>query len=134
MARYIDDPTISDDAALWRRIPPWHFVFDKNRGRWRAASAAFENHPNGTPMSVLLATLMQRENRGPRQALGGLGDYALASITAGLVRRCEQGVAHEPLPDEPAHGVVFGNKTKSVRRRFAREAEWVIPPPETQSA
>ena len=46
----------------------------------------------------------------------------------------EQGVAHDPLPDEPAHGVVFGHKTKSVRKRFALEAEWIIPPPETQSA
>jgi hypothetical protein len=53
---YIDDPTISDETELWRRIPPWHFFHDENLGRIRPSSAAFENHPDGSPMSVLLAT------------------------------------------------------------------------------
>ena len=50
-----DDPTIPDLAELWRRIPPWHLVKDDNLGRVRPSSAAFDNHPNGSPMSVLLA-------------------------------------------------------------------------------
>jgi len=81
-------------------------------------------------MSVVLANLVKRDDRGPRDALGGHEDFALAAITAGLARRCEQGVAREPRPDEPAHGVVFGKKTDSVRKKFARQAEWVIPPPD----
>ena len=52
---YSDDPTIPDDAELWRRIPPWHFFHDANLGQIRPWSAAFEDHPNGSPMSVLLA-------------------------------------------------------------------------------
>jgi hypothetical protein len=51
-----DDPSIPDDAELWRRIPPWHF-------------------------------------------------YQLA------------------------HAVVLGRKTDSIKRRFAREARWVVLPP-----
>ena len=30
--------------------------------------------------------------------------------------------------NEPAHAEVFGKKTDSVRKRFARAAVWVIPP------
>ena len=28
-----DDPTVPDEAELWRRIPPWHFVVDENLDR-----------------------------------------------------------------------------------------------------
>jgi len=52
---YSDDPTIPDDAERWRRIPPWHFFHDENLRQIRPSSAAFEDHPNGSPMSVLLA-------------------------------------------------------------------------------
>ena len=32
MDGYRDDPTILDDAALWRRIPPWGVVAHPNHG------------------------------------------------------------------------------------------------------
>lgn len=35
---YVDDPTIDDRSELWRRIPPWHFVYDDNLGRMRPAN------------------------------------------------------------------------------------------------
>lgn len=132
MDGYTDDPKVSDEAVLWRCIPAWHFVFDKNRGRGRPKSAAFENHPDGTPMSILFADLVEQDGRGPRDAVAGHEDFGLAAITAGLARRCEQGVAHDPLPSEPAHGVVFGKKTYSVRKTFAKQAVWVIPPPDVK--
>lgn len=79
---YGDDPTISDEAELWRRIPPWHVVSDQNSGQRRASSAAFDNDPDGSPMSVVLAA----ESGGPAAALAGHPEYALATITAGLAR------------------------------------------------
>ena len=124
-----DDPTIPDQAELWRRIPPWHFVRDENLGRVRPSSAAFDNHPNGSPMSILLAEEVTAAGRGPDTALSGHERFALASITAGLARDCGQGIAREPLPDEPAHGVVFGEKTKRTKKRLATGAQWVVPPP-----
>jgi hypothetical protein len=81
-ADYSDDPTIPDDAELWRRIPPWHFVDDGNLGQIRPSSAAFEDHPDGSPMSVLLAV----EAGDPQRALAGHQGFALASITAALAR------------------------------------------------
>lgn len=126
---YADDRSIADDARLWRRIPPWHFVHDENLGKIRVSSAAFCNHPNGSPMSIVIAELVVQSGRGPRDVLRDYDGFALAAITAGLARSKQQGVAKEPLPEEPAHGVVFGNKPRSVSKTLALGSEWVIAPP-----
>jgi hypothetical protein len=125
---YSDDPTIHDEAELWRRIPPWHFVKDENVGQVRPSKAAFDNHQNGSPMSVVLADVVTESGRDPSAVLAGHEGFALAAITAGLARQCEQGVARGPLSDEPAHAVVFGKKTDGVKKRLARGSRWIVPP------
>ena len=77
-------------------------------------------------MSVVLA----KEHSNPQAYLEKFRDkgYTLASITARLAREYCQGVAREPKLDEPAHAVVFGKKTAAIRKQFAVEADWVIPP------
>lgn len=130
MDGYRDDPTILDDAALWRRIPPQHFVPDPNLGVVRPSSAAFEDSPDGSPMSVFLAEIVEKTGRKADDTLVGHAGYALSAFTAGLARHCKQGVACDPEPAEPAHAVVFGKKTKSISRTLAKGSEWVIPPPD----
>jgi hypothetical protein len=127
---YRDDPTIGDDAPLWRRIPPWHFVFDENLGRWRPSSAAFEDHPDRSPMSVLLGQDVLNQGRTAGSVLEGHQGFGLAAIAAGLARRNRQGVMRKPRPDEPAHAEVFGKKTGAVKKAFVRNCYWVLPPPE----
>lgn len=61
---YADDPTIADDAALWRRIHPTWAVADENRGRLRVSSAAFEDSPDGSPTSILIADVVFATLRG----------------------------------------------------------------------
>jgi hypothetical protein len=124
-----DDSTIPDDEDLWRRIPPWHFVFDENRGAVRPSSAAFDDDEDGQPMSVYLASAAAA----PDIVLRGHAGFALATITAGLARECQQALVRDPLPEAPSHAVVIGRKTHGIRRRFAREAQWVISPPVTTS-
>ena len=125
---YHDDPSIPDNAALWRRIHPSWWVPDENRGRLRLTSAAFADHPNGTPMSVLIEDVVLSAGRSPEDVLAPFKGYAMASIKAGLARECSLGVMREPLPEEPAHAVVFGKKTKQVRRKLASGSEWIIEP------
>ena len=131
---YKNDLSIADAARLWRRIPPWHFVFDGNLQRWRPSSAAFDNDPDGSPMSALLEELVLARGRSPIEALSGFEGYGLAAITAGLARACGQGVAHDPTPQEAAHAVVFGVKPKSIQRRLAKGSIWVVPPPQPPTA
>lgn len=125
-----DDPTIVDAASLWRRIPPWHFVRDDNAGIMRPSSAAFENHPNGSPMSVILGDEILASGRLAEEVLAGHVGFALAVFTAGLARQSGQGVMRDPRPEEPAHAVVFGEKPKRVGRLLAKSAKWVISPSE----
>jgi len=125
---YEDDTTILDDAELWRRMPPLHVVPDKNRGGKRISSAAFTDHPNGTPMSVVLGQDLLEAGRDAYSVIVGHDNFCLASVTAELARSLEQGIVRRPLNDEPAHAEVFGRKAAGVRKQFAREATWVIGP------
>ena len=126
---YVDDLTIEDDAPLWRRVPPWHFVFDENLGRPRPSKAAFEDHPDGSPMSVALGQEVLESGRTAESLLEEYDRFGLASFIAGFAREKGQGVVRSPLPEEPAHAEVFGKKTEGVRRAFAKKCIWVVPPP-----
>jgi hypothetical protein len=125
---YSDDLTVPNEAQLLRRIPRVHFIKDEISGRVRPSSAAFDNDPDGSPMSVVLADVLPQIGHSPADVLTGHEGYALASIAAGLARECGQGVARDPLPEEPAHALVFGEKPRRIRRNLAKGACWVIPP------
>ena len=123
---FTDDPTIPDNAILWRWIPPWHFTYDRRERRWRPSSAAFEDDPDGDPMSVVIAA----ESHGPEAALTGPHqDYGLAAISARLVHERGQIIVRAPTAEEPAHAYVVGDKRESTRKAFARQAVWVVRPP-----
>lgn len=102
---------------------------DQNRGGVRPSSAAFEDDPDGNPMSVFVERLVRSGQASEAQVMAGHEGFALASIMAGLARKNGQGVALEET-SVPGHAVVFGRKTKSVSRSFAQSALWVIPPAE----
>jgi hypothetical protein len=80
-------------------------------------------------MSVVLAELVLQSARTPQHILVGYDGFSLVAISAGLVRSKQQGVMRDPLPEEPAHALVFGNKTDSVRRTLAKGSKWIIGPP-----
>jgi hypothetical protein len=122
-----DDASIQNAEHLLRRIPKYHIIPDARCGS-RISSAAFDDHPSGSPMSVCLESVVWSSGREPRDVLAGHGGFSLAAITAGLARECGQAVLRDPLPDEPAHALVAGKKTRSVRRKMATGAEWVVPP------
>ena len=130
-AEYIDDDTILNDVELYRRVPPQWLVRDEKLGTVRPSSQAFQDSPNGTPMSVTLSDVLTAAGREPLSVLNGHEGFGLASITTGLARECRQGIVRNPTEEEPAHGLVFGKKTGSVKSRFAKESRWVVEPPET---
>jgi hypothetical protein len=73
-------------------------------------------------MSIILADILAQTGRDPAATLVGHEEFALALITAGLARECGQGITREPLLDEPAHAIVFGEKPKRVQRKLAKES------------
>jgi hypothetical protein len=130
MADLSDDGSIADQEQLWRRIPPRWWVKDEQLGRLRPSSAAFTNDPDGSPMSIQIASVLAANGLGPGHVLAGPQHrgFALASVTAGSVRQLGQGVMRTPLPGDPAHGEVLGHKPKRVQKALARQAMWVVPP------
>lgn len=128
MGDLVDDVTIANDAALWRRVPPWHIVPDENRGGHRVSSAAFEDDQDGSPMSVVLGDDVLASDRTAESVLADYSGFALARICAGLARELKQGICRDPTVDEPAHALVFGKKSKGVSRAMSRASVWIIPP------
>ena len=123
-----DDKSIDGAVLLWRRIPPWHVVFDTNENRWRPSSAAFADDPDGEPMSVILGNDVHAVGRLPETALAGHEGFALAAIPAQLARDCGTIIVRDPLPEEPCHALVIGSKPKAVQRRWAKQAIWIVQP------
>ena len=74
-----DDPTIKDDAFLWRRILP-QWVHREPEGNTRAASFAFIDRHSGE-LSMHLASLTTKE-----QVLKEHPEDSLVEIEAGFVR------------------------------------------------
>jgi len=123
-----DDVSIQDDDNLWRRITPEWIVEDKNAGELRPSSAAFQDHPNGSAMSVGIASVAAENDRTPTDMLVGHQDYGLVGFPVHAARLAGQAIRRSPLENQPEHGEVVGKKTRSVRRQLARASVWVVPP------
>lgn len=131
-SRSVNDPSISDEADLWRRISPEWIILDENLGRQRVTSKAFQNL-EGDNLSVLLEQIVRETGRTADDVLENLSGYSLAAVTAGQARALGQGVVRAPEPDEPAHCHMVGKKGKGTRKKLASAARWVIPPHASQS-
>src|SRR5688572_7853502 len=104
---YDDDPTITDDDELLRRIRPELIVPDqKSASGRRLSSAAFDDSSDGTPCSVNV----RREALAPETILAQEkhGGYSIASVTAHVPRSLKQTVLHWPDDEEPGHAYIAG--------------------------
>ena len=101
---------LSDDELLWRRIHASHITSDG-----RVSSAAFS--PNR--MSVDLASLQLDMSITLRDGAG------VAEIETAAARDLGQEVVGDPLPVNPAHALVVGDKPKRVRRALRDAARFV---------
>jgi hypothetical protein len=119
-----DDPSITDEERLFRRIPrPW-INWDEH-GNAAISSAAFKDED----LSVALESVMVRDGRPPADAIRNYTGYGLAAITAARARSLNQRVARDPIEEEPAHGVVYGQKKRGgIAGKLRDGASWVIAP------
>lgn len=124
-----DDPSIPNSELLYRRIGIKLF----NQDTGQPNSNAFDNgrDPEGTSpnsMSVALDSELKNLSKKPEDILVGYENCGVVSLTAELVRDCDQIVVRDDTED-PAHAHVVGKKTKGIKRRLAAECTWVIRPP-----
>jgi hypothetical protein len=120
-----DDPSISDTAALWRRVHVDQMIFDDELGGIRPTSNIFKD----PEMSVTLGDEAFAAGRtGAKIVEQNPGLYPY-SFTAGLARQHGQIVFREPEPEDPYHAIVFGKKGKPCRKAFCATAVPVVPIP-----
>jgi hypothetical protein len=123
-----DDPVeVPDDSFILRRVSPLWYIEDRRAGR-RVSSAAFSD--SGDAMSVGLTVVLDELGLDHSRAVDGFDRYGLLRFPVSWVRsELKLGVVRSPTDDEPWHGDVYGAKTDSVRKRFARNGtDWVRRP------
>ena len=116
----VDDPSISNDEILWRRISPEDIKPDSVTGILRPTSGAFRT----IYMSVNRASLTTPEN-----VLADFSTHRLVAFTAGFVRSIGCIVISDPVPD-PSHALVCAKNpstrlNKTQARQFANQAPFV---------
>lgn len=129
-----DDKTIDDETLLYRRImnqpnpPVSQIIWDANEKCWRPSSAAFTDHPNGSPMSIALGDTLEEQGLTPDSVLKGHENFSLVSFPARIPRSRGLKVMRKPLEGDPAHGEVAGKKTKSIKKFLANNSTWYKEP------
>lgn len=119
MPERVDDPTIEDEARLWRRIlPPW--VHREPDGRVRPASFAFLDRLSGE-LSVHLASLTT-----PERALQGHPEDSLVEIDAGFIRSLGYTVVRDPTPGDESHALICPAPSRRDARKIAGRATWIV--------
>jgi len=120
---------IANDAVLFRRIPP---VFRQADGGTRPSSNAFDDSPDGSPMSVYVESILLTIGRSYVDVVVGHDGYGLVSFTADKVRALDWDVrlggAAEGDPLGLAHAGVLGKKTHSKQAKIARTCTKVVWP------
>ncbi len=124
-----DDPTIPDDSFVYRRIRPGQHKYDNREKRVIPNSGNFSDHPQNGPVSVDLCCEMADRGEAETAALKGHESYHLVKIPVRVVRELGLGVVRTPVDDNPCHGEITGHKSKATKRKLARKAMWVVPPP-----
>jgi hypothetical protein len=124
-----DDPSIPGNERLFRRIARTWVDWD-DLGNPTMSSAAFKDEE----LSVAIESVMARDGRPPADAIRDYPGYGLAAITAAHARSMNQAVARDPLPEEPAHGVVYGQKKRGGTGGKLRDcATWVVLPRQVET-
>ena len=119
-------PMISDDDVVYRRVPSAASTIDQATGEQRPTSDCFSDSTrHGTsPMSCILASALV--GRDLASLVPGPGGDRLVALRVGDIRLLGLDVEASPAADEPAHVSVIGEKTRSVRRRLADLAQYVV--------
>jgi len=91
---------------------------------------AFQGHrTNRRAFSVQLEPVLFQHGLTHDFAVQDRNKFGLAAFTAQQARSCQQVIQRDPLPDDPAHAIVLGDKKDSIKKKLRDCAAWVILPP-----
>lgn len=123
-----DDPTIPDDAVLFRRVfPDPDSLQAAEGGGLRPYSATWRS---ATPLSVDMSTECTPEATRDRDVSR---PFHVAGISVGHVRGMGCRVVRDPLPDNPAHCLIYGVSDRDdgsipagLARKLSKQARVIL--------
>lgn len=121
---YQDDPTITNEDRLFRRVHLTQVVRDDDTGLARVSSGAFRDKE----LSVNIESILVNEGKSPAACLHGYLVHQLVSVTAGEARQYSQTVCRDPLPNDLSHGLIAGSKNnRRILEGLRDSAKWIVP-------
>ena len=118
MTGEFDDPTISNDSVVVRRVALSEHTFDETIGRRRPSSQAFMQSGRDGLVSVYLLSETTYET----VAQAGSQRY-LATVTVGVLRENGLGIIRSPDAGVTGHCDITDRKTRGRLNQIARSAE-----------
>ena len=114
-----DDPGISDNEIVARRVADDQQTFDKDIGRRRPTSQAFlQGRRDGLTSVYLLSETT------PETLAGGGSQNYLATVRVGILRENGLGIVRTPESGGPGHCDITGRKTRGRLAQIVMQAEW----------
>ena len=115
-----DDPGISDNEIVARRVADDQQTFDKDIGRRRPTSQAFlQGRRDGLTSVYLLSETT------PETIAGGGSQNYLATVRVGILRENGLGIIRTPESGGPGHCDVTGRKTRGRLVQIVIQAQWL---------
>lgn len=119
-----DDPTITADEWLLRRVHPKQLVKDDDTGKARVSTSVFRDKE----LSINIESVLRSNNEMAADCLRNYSHHLLVCFTAGQARFYQQIVCRDPLPLNLSHGLVCGSKSsRRVLEGLRASAVWVLP-------
>ena len=120
MAAPPDDPSITDETKVLRRVVPGRY----SRTSGIPEEGTFRKDGDGTGTSVTLWLSDEDLNitRAPHP------DFGVVSLYVSEFRKLGLSIAYVDEPGNPNHCEVFGDRTKGNRVQLAKAARWVAYP------
>jgi len=122
-----NDPTIAAEEPLYLRVFPRADLLVQDHAGYRPASGCFRSQE---ALSVDLASLSTPEETRDRDKSH---PYHIAAFTAGVARAEGCRVTRDPLPENPAHALVYGDHqkgagalTKGQAKKIAQQARIIL--------
>lgn len=131
MTKPYDEPDINGNDIIIRRINPvYHTVYDENIGANRISTVAY-SPSSGVDggMSIDVEKLIEGAGLNAVEYVTNPTYTCSVYFTAQDIRALGLRVGYEPLPDNFAHGEVWGSNgvngfTRAQKKNLARGARW----------
>ena len=107
---WVDDPSINDEVALWRRVN--ESMFDTDAEGCRVLqSFAFKSPNDELSMDISSETTVEKV------LAAGFPTQTIVGIKAGVLRKLGYMIVRDPEPDDSAHVLVVPNPGKTKKQK-----------------